>query len=74
MMMKFTINEPLDPVIFLLSFKRHQVHAPLPAVVPGIEPVPLGVTHPGTRVLPREPVVTALELVDAAHLSSWEGE
>ena len=47
LMIRFTINEPLNPVIFLLSFERHQVHAPLPALFPGVEPVPLGVLNLG---------------------------
>ena len=70
MTISLTIDEPLDPLVLLPGLEGHQIHAPLPAVVPGIEPVPLGVTHAGAGVLPREPVVTSLELVDAAHLCS----
>ena len=66
-----TVHEALDPVVLLLGLEADQVHAALPAVVPRVEPVPLGVAHPGAGVLPREPVVTPLELVNTAHLSSW---
>ena len=62
-------NFTFNPVIFLLSLEADKVHAPLPAVVPGIEPVPLGVPNPRVTVLPAKPVVTAIELVHACHLS-----
>ena len=38
-----TINESLDVVVLLLGLEGHEVHAALPAVVPGVEPAPLGV-------------------------------
>ena len=67
-----TIYEPLNPIIFLLSFKGHQVHAPLPAVVPGVEPVPLGVPHLSAWVLPAHVVVTPTKPVDSGHTCSCE--
>merc|ERR1719367_1629574 len=50
------IDESLHPIIFLLGFEGHKIHATLPAVVPGVEPIPLGVLHIGIVVLPGEPV------------------
>ena len=38
-----TVDEPLDPLVLLLGLEADEVHAPLPAVVTGVEPVPLGV-------------------------------
>ena len=63
---KLTVDEALNPVILLLGFKGDQVHAPLPAVVPGIEPVPLGVPDRVVVVLPAEPVEVTTELLDSS--------
>ena len=38
-----TVDEPLDPLVLLLGLEADEVHAPLPAVVTRVEPVPLGV-------------------------------
>ena len=65
----FTIDEALDPLVFLSGLEGDEVHAPLPAVVPGVEPVPLGASHPGAGVLPAEVVVPTIKLVQPDHLS-----
>ena len=54
-------NFTFNPVVFLLSLEADKVHAPLPAVVPGIEPVPLCVPHAVVVVLPAEPVQVTIE-------------
>ena len=64
------INKTFDPVILLLGLEGDQVHAPLPAVVPGVEPVPLGVLHAVVVVLPAEPVEVPVEPLDAAFVNS----
>ena len=38
-------------LILGLVFEADEVHAPLSAVVPGVEPIPLGVLHVGVIVL-----------------------
>ena len=38
-----TCNEVLEVLILSSIFEADQVHTPFPAVVPGVEPVPLGV-------------------------------
>jgi len=58
------IDESLHPIVFLLGFERHKIHATLPAVVPGVEPIPLGILHIGIIVLPGEPVEMAVELLN----------
>merc|ERR1740129_1355442 len=58
------IDESLHPIVFLLGFKRHKIHATLPAVVPGVEPIPLGILHIGIIVLPGEPVEVTVELLN----------
>ena len=67
---KVTIDESLDPVVLLLSLEADQVHAPLPAVVPGIEPVPLGVPHTAVIILPGEPVQVPVEPLHTALVNS----
>ena len=61
MTISLTIDEPLDPLVLLPGLEGHQIHAPLPAVVPGVEPVPLGVGHAAVVVLPGEPVQVTVE-------------
>ena len=68
--LKVTIDESLDPVVLLFSLEADQVHAPLPAVVPGVEPVPLGVPHAAVIVLPGEPVQVPVEPLHAALVNS----
>ena len=68
---QLTVDESLDPVILLPGLEGHEVHAPLPAVVPGIEPVPLGVLHTVVVVLPAEPVEVPVKSLDSAPVDSW---
>jgi len=58
------INESLDVVVLLLGLEGHEVHAALPAVVPGVEPAPLGVLGAEVRVQPAEVVVVTTKTVD----------
>ena len=69
MLVCLTVDESLDPVVLLPGLEADEVHAPLPAVVPGVEPVPLGPSHPGAGVLPAEVVVPTIKLVQPDHLS-----
>jgi len=64
------IDEPLNPFVLFPRLKRHKIHAPLPAVVPGVEPVPLGVPHAVVVVLPAEPVKVTVEPLDTALVNS----
>merc|ERR1712025_1466194 len=75
------IDEPLDPLVLLPGLEGHQIHAPLPAVVPGVEPVPLGVPHAVVVVLPAEPVQVTIESLNTPLVNSffakfpiWEAE
>merc|ERR1712025_1169189 len=65
------IDEPLDPLVLLPGLEGHKIHAPLPAVVPGVEPVPLGVPHAVVVVLPAEPVKVTVETLDTALVNSF---
>merc|ERR1712168_1479726 len=65
-----SINEALHPVVLLLRLKGDQVHAALPAVVPRVEPVPLGVPHLSTGVLPAHVVVPPTNPVNSGHTRS----
>ena len=65
-----TIDEALDPFVFLSRLEGDEIHAPLPAVVPGVEPVPLGVLHTVVVVLPAEPVEMPIEPLDSALVNS----
>ena len=47
---------PLQEFVLLLRLDGHEVHAALPAVVPRVEPVPLGVPQLRVVRLPAEPV------------------
>ena len=51
----------LEEVVLLLRLDGHEVHAALPAVVPGVEPVPLGVPQLRVVRLPAEPVEVVAE-------------
>ena len=62
---KLTVDEALNPVILLLGFKGDQVHAPLPAVVPCVEPAPLGVGGAEITVQPAEVVIVTSERVNS---------
>ncbi len=42
-LVKHTVDESLNPVVLLLGLEADEVHATFPAVVPGIEPIPLSV-------------------------------
>lgn len=57
-------------LVLISSFEADQVHAPFPAVVPGVEPVPLGVLHTVVVVLPAEPVEMPIEPLDSAPVDS----
>jgi len=50
------MHKTLDEIVFSLSFNGDQVHASLPAVVPGVEPVPICGLQPVIITLPRHPV------------------
>ena len=67
---RVTVDESLDPIVLLLSLEADEVHAPLPAVVPGVEPVPLGVPHAAVVVLPGEPVQVTVEPLHTALVDS----
>jgi len=64
------IDEPLHPLVLLSCLEGDQVHAPLSAVVPGIEPVPLGILHAVVVVLPAEPVKVAIKPLYSALVNS----
>ena len=65
-----TIHESLHPLVLLSGLEGDEVHAPLPAVVTGVEPVPLGVLHAVVIVLPAEPVEMPIEPLDSALVNS----
>ena len=65
-----TIYEPLDPVVLLLGLEGDEVHAALPAVVPRVEPVPLGVPHLSAVILPAHVVIPATKPVNSSHTRS----
>ena len=46
-LIKHTVDESLDPVVLLPALETDEVHATFPAVVPGIEPIPLCVPKIG---------------------------
>ena len=47
-MKKLTVHEALNPVPLLRGFKGHEIHAPFPAVISGVEPTPLSIS--GSKV------------------------
>jgi hypothetical protein len=68
------VDESFDPVVFLLGFKRDEIHATFPAVVPGVEPVPLSVPDGLVSVLPAEPVQVTSELLHSGAVHSVAAE
>jgi len=68
-------QEAFHPAVLCLRLKGDQVHATLPAVVPCIEPIPLGVPNlrPGI-VHPAEVVVFASKLADSIQTCSLSTE
>ncbi len=46
----------LDPIVLFGRLDGDEVHAPLPAVVPGVEPVPLCATQSLIVAVPRHPI------------------
>ena len=64
----YTSDDSLEVLVLISSFEADQVHAPFPAVVPGVEPVPLGVG--GGGVPPRQPVVATVVVVAALAVQS----
>ena len=63
-----TIYKSFHPVVLLLGLEGHEVHAALPAVVPCIEPVPLGVPHRVIIVLPAKPVQVSTKLLHTSFI------
>jgi len=57
------VNEALDPVILLACLKGDKIHAALPAVVPGIEPVPLVIPNLLTSFSGEQLLLTFLEKI-----------
>jgi len=65
-----TIHKSFDPLVLSLALKTHQVHASFSAVISCIKPVPFSVPHSGVGILPTEPVISSLKLMDSSHLGS----
>ena len=65
-------NVRLQKVVLLLRLDGHEVHAALPAVVPRVEPVPLGVLQLRVVRLPAEPVEVVSEAGVALATHSWK--
>jgi len=68
------INEALHPVVLLARLKGNQVHAPFPAVVPCVEPVPLGVANLCILVQPAEVIVVSPKALDPKQVCSLSTE
>ena len=43
--LELTSNSLLEPLIFILSFNADQIHATFAAIVPSVEPIPVGRTN-----------------------------
>lgn len=56
-----TSHPLLDKFVFLRRFDRDEVHAAFPAVVSGVEPIPVSVPQLRVVALPREPVQVIAE-------------
>jgi len=52
-------NSLLEPLIFILSFDADQIHATFAAIIPSVEPIPVGRAYWGVVGLPWEKVVAA---------------
>jgi len=65
------MHKTLDEIVFSLSFNGDQVHASLPAVVPGVEPVPICGLQPVIITLPRHPVKVVAKPDIALSVHSW---
>ena len=68
-----TVNEALDPVPLLRGLERDEVHASLPAVVPGIEPAPVASLELEVSVQPAEVVVMVSKSLDSSFADSCKG-
>jgi len=68
------VNEALDPVILLACLKGDKIHAALPAVVPGIEPVPLVIPNLCILVEPAEVIIVSTEALDSKQVCSLPTE
>ena len=55
------VHDTFEEVVLPLVFDGDEVHAPLAAVVPGVEPVPVGVLQPVVVAQPRHPVQVVSE-------------
>merc|ERR1719312_158914 len=55
------VHDPFEEVVLSLIFDGDEVHAPLAAVVPGVEPVPVGVLQAVVVAQPRHPVQVVSE-------------
>ena len=69
-----TVHEALDPVVLLRGLERDQVHAPFPAVVPGIEPAPVTSLQLEVCVQPAEVVIMVSKSLDSSFADSCKGE
>ena len=65
-----TVHEALDPVILLRGLKGDEVHAALPAVVPGIEPAPVAPLQLEVSVQPAEVVIMVSKSLDSSFADS----
>ena len=59
-------HEALEELVLLSGLDADEVHAALPAVVPGVEPVPLVVGQPGLVAEPGDPVVVVAEALGSS--------
>ena len=55
------VQKALDKVVFLWCLDADEVHATFPAIVPGVEPTPVGRAQPVVVTLPRNPVKVVSE-------------
>ena len=59
-------HKALHELVLLSGLDADEVHAALPAVVPGVEPVPLVVGQPRLIAQPGDPVVVAAEALNSS--------
>ena len=69
-----TVHEALDPVILLRGLKGDEVHAALPAVVPGIEPAPVAPLQLEVSVQPAEVVIMVSKSLNSSFADSCKDE